>query len=61
MVALLITLALVCAVGYVVFWIGGKLAEPAKAVVQVIGILGVVVWVLVHMRELIHAIASGAP
>jgi hypothetical protein len=56
---LFITGLVVGAVCYFVWWIGSKLAAPAKEIVQVIAIGSGVLWLLFNIREIVHTLVSG--
>ena len=58
LIELLITAALVALACYVVYWLASKFQPPAREILQVIAVLSGAIWLLVHAREIIHAIAG---
>lgn len=61
MVEILISLVVVAIVVYALWWIGGKMPSPLGEGVRIVAVAGGVIWLLLHVRELIHAIVSAKP
>lgn len=55
---LLITAVIVVCVCVFLWWLAGKLPEPMRLIAQIIVIAGGAIWLLTHIREIIHAIAG---
>ena len=53
-----VTCLIVVAVVILVYWFAKKLPEPLNLIVQLIAIGGGAIWLITHMRELIHTIAG---
>ncbi len=56
---LFITGLIVGALCYLVYWIGGRLAAPAKEILQVIAVASGVLWLIFNVREIVHVLTSG--
>ena len=55
---ILITLLIVVLVVGVLYWLAGKLPAPLGTLAQIVVIVGGAIWLITHVRELIHAIAG---
>lgn len=55
---LLITFVIVCVVVIVLWWCAGKLPAPMSTVAQFAVIAGGCLWLITHIRSIIHAIAG---
>lgn len=54
-VELVISLAIVVIICFVIWYFGSKLPAPGNTIAQVIAALIGVVWLLLNLRDLIHA------
>ncbi len=55
---LIITFVVVVVVCYLLWWLAGKLPAPLNLIGQIIVIAGGAIWLISHVREIIHAIAG---
>ena len=56
--AILISLLVVIAVVILLYWLFGKAPAPINLIGQIVVIVGGAIWLITHVRELIHAIAG---
>ena len=55
---LLITMLVVVVVCYLFYWLAGKLPAPINQIAQIIVIAGGAIWLVMNIRNIIHAIAG---
>lgn len=55
---ILITLVIVVLVCAILYWVAGKLPAPLNLWAQIVVVAGGAIWLITHVREIIHGIAG---